>query len=91
MVESAACPAQRYYRPRRARDSSLYRLVEDHYDAFKQVYDDRFARTYGFWRPEIDKTLLAFLDCGIPELGFARLRCPACRRELLRLGFRQLS
>ena len=56
--------------------------MADHFELFKQVYDDRFARTHGFWRPEIEKTLLAFLDCGIPELGFARLRCTECRREL---------
>jgi hypothetical protein len=25
-----------------------------------QVYDDRFARTHGFWRSKIERTLLAF-------------------------------
>jgi hypothetical protein len=28
-----------------------------------QVYDDRFARTHGFRRPEIERTLLAFENC----------------------------
>jgi hypothetical protein len=76
LAESAACSVQRSYRPRRARKSPLCRLVEDHHEALGQVYDDRFARTHGFWRPEIERTLLAFVDCGIPELGFAGVRWP---------------
>ena len=29
----------------------------------------------------MERTLFAFLDCGIEERGFARVRCDACRRE----------
>ena len=74
----------------RPRESLLYGLVGDHQETFEQAYDGRFARTYGFWRPEIERTLLAFRDCGIAELGFARLRCPECHHELaaLRKGLR---
>jgi len=71
------------YRPRRPRESPLWRLTEEHLETFKQVYDDRFAERYGFWRAEIERTLLAFLDCGDFERGFARVRCDACRRESL--------
>jgi hypothetical protein len=45
------------------------------------VYDDRFASRYGAWRAVVERTLFAFLDCGIEEHGFARVRCDACRRE----------
>jgi len=69
------------YRPRRPRESPLWRLTEEHLETFKQVYDDRFAQSYGFWRAEIERTLLAFLDCGDFERGFARVRCDDCRRE----------
>ncbi len=71
------------YRPRRPRESPLWRLTEEHLETFKQVYDDRFAQRYGFWRAEIERTLLGFLDCGDFERGFARVRCDDCRRELL--------
>jgi hypothetical protein len=80
-MAEAACAAPAAYRPRRARDSSLYRLAETHHETFKQVYDERFAVRYGFWRAEIERTLWALLDCGIEEHGFARVRCDECRRE----------
>jgi len=32
------------YRPRRPRGSPLYRLIEDHFEQFATVYDERFAR-----------------------------------------------
>jgi hypothetical protein len=79
MADACAGPAA--YRPRRARDSPLYRLAETHYETFKQVYDERFASRYGAWRGVVERTLFAFLDCGIEEHGFARVRCDACRRE----------
>jgi hypothetical protein len=63
-----ACAGLAAYRPRRARDSPLYRLAETHDETFKQVYDERFASRYGAWR-------------GVVEHGFARVRCDACRRE----------
>jgi hypothetical protein len=80
-MATAACDALGSYRPRRARDSPLYRLAETHHETFKQVYDERFAERYGFWRAEVERTLWAFLDCGIEERGFARVRCDACRGE----------
>ncbi len=29
----------------------LKRLLNQHFDCFQQVYDERFAAKYGFWRP----------------------------------------
>jgi hypothetical protein len=80
-MADAACGGPAAYRPRRPRDSPLYRLAEAHHETFKQVYDERFAGRYGFWRAEVERTLWAFLDCGIEEHGFARVRCDVCRRE----------
>ena len=82
-MAEAACLTAPAYRPRRARDSPLYRLAEPHHETFKQVYDERFAVRYGFWRAEIERTLWAFLDCGIEEHGFARVRCGACGDEIV--------
>ena len=80
-MADAACSGPAAYRPRRPRDSPLYRLAEAHHETFKQVYDERFAGRYGSWRAEIERSLFAFLDCGVEERGFARVRCAACRRE----------
>lgn len=49
-MAEAACLTASAYRPRRARDSSLYRLAETHYETFKQLYDERFAERYGAGR-----------------------------------------
>ncbi len=39
------------YRPRKPQDSQYYQCVEDHFEEFEQVYDERFARQYGFSAP----------------------------------------
>jgi hypothetical protein len=38
---------------------------------------------YGFWRGFTDKAVGGYLDCGILDNGFARVRCGACRAEFL--------
>lgn len=45
------------YRPRRPQDSDYYSCVEDYFEPFMQIYDDRFSRDYGFWRPYIEKVI----------------------------------
>ena len=69
------------YRPRRPRDSPLWRLLDRHYDEFEGVYDERYQKRYGFWRPVIQRTVRKFLACGDLREGFARVRCPKCRYE----------
>ena len=77
--QTAHCP--RIYRPRRPRDSSLYQLLDRYYDEFERVYDERYQKRYGFWRPVISRTVEKFLACGDLREGFARVRCPRCRYE----------
>ena len=36
------------YRPRRPKNSAYYQCVEDHFEDFRQLYEDRFERAYGF-------------------------------------------
>jgi hypothetical protein len=50
------------------------------------VYNDRFAREYGLWRPVVARVADKLLACGVFEHGFARIRCDACTHEY-RLGF----
>ncbi len=71
------------YKPRRPQASPLFRLVSDHLDRLQTVYDERFAREYGPWRPVVGQVADKFLACGVLEHGFARIRCDACAHEYL--------
>lgn len=35
------------YRPRTPQTSQYYQCVEDHFETFEQVYDERFPKQYG--------------------------------------------
>ena len=73
----------RVYKPRWARESPLYRLVEQHLEELLRAWPERFARTHGPLRPVVERVLRAFLTCGIVSHGFARLWCPTCRTSVL--------
>ena len=51
------------YRPRNPKASGWYRCVEDYFEEFVRVYDERFAAKFGFWKPHIEKVIHRFLDC----------------------------
>ena len=68
------------YKPRRPQASPLFRLVSDHLHRLQTVYDERFAREYGPWRPVVAQVAEKFLAC---EHGFARIRCDARTHEYL--------
>lgn len=70
------------YRPRDPQASDLWRLMDQHFDSFQQVYDERFQTKYGFWRPVVERSVRAFLKCGDLQEGFARVRCPDCHHEM---------
>ena len=46
-------------------------------------WEERFERRYGFWRGFVDEQVQRYLDCGLYENGFARVRCPDCHAEYL--------
>ena len=69
------------YRPRRPRASPLHRLLDGYFRQFELVYDERYQKRYGFWRPVVTTTIEKFLACGDLREGFARVRCPSCRHE----------
>jgi len=71
------------YRPRKPEESQYYQCVEDHFETLEQVYDDRFAKQYGFFRPYVKQVIHRFLDCGILHNGFARVKCGECGHEYL--------
>ena len=82
-MPDAAPAARGVYKPRRPQASPLSRLVSDHLHRLQTVYDDRFAREYGPWRPVVAQVAEKFLACGVLEHGFARVRCDTCRHEYL--------
>ena len=57
-------------------------MLDQHFDTFRQVYDERYQAKYRFWRPVINLSVAAFLKCGDLQQGFARIRCPDCHHEM---------
>ncbi len=80
---SAECAVCGLYRARKPQETPLYRLVEALYDEVKGVWEERFEHRHGFWRAFVDDQALRYLDCGLFENGFARIRCPDCAEEYL--------
>jgi len=71
------------YRPRQPQKTGLYQLMEAHYEEVKALWEERFEKTCGRWRGFLDAVVARYLDCGIPERGFARVVCESCRAEFL--------
>jgi len=63
------------YQPRDPHASDLWQLLDQHFDTFRQVYDERYQAKYGFWRSIVQQSVAAFLKCGDLQEGFARVRC----------------
>lgn len=71
------------YSPNRTPDTTFYRIVDAHFEEFRNVYPQRYREDFGYWRPVIADVVAEFLKCGVVEEGFARLRCPDCGEEIL--------
>ena len=76
-------PPTRVYEPRRPRESPLFKVLSDCFTA--EEYEERHQSEWGGWRRGAARSIGAFLECGLPEFGFARFRCRErnCSRELL--------
>ena len=79
------CEPQPYdfgvYQPRKPGTSGYYRCVEAHFEDLETVWDDRYARKYGFWRPYVMDVIFRYLNCGDLHFGFARVKCEDCGHE----------
>ena len=78
-----ACATSRPYVARRPQHSPLYRVLADHFESLTRVHEERYEPTHGTLRPVVAEVVGRFLDCGLLEHGFARVRCAACRAEFL--------
>ena len=73
------------YQPRG--ENVLRALFRRHFAAFAEAYPALYARHYGRYRlPRIREVAEAFVRCGDPRFGVARLQCsnPECRSETFR-------
>ena len=75
------------YQPRDPHASELWQLLDQHFDSFRQLYDERYQAKYGGApacgsRPIVERSVRAFLKCGDLQQGFARVRCPDCKHEM---------
>ncbi len=84
-VAPATCPARGAspYLPRRPQASPLYRVLADHFEALERVHEERFEPAHGPLRAAARRAAARFLDCGLLENNYARVRCVTCRAEFL--------
>jgi len=80
---AGACASRRPYAPRRPEHASLYRVLADQFDTLERVHEERFESAHGPLRAAARAAVGRFLDCGLLEHGFARVRCATCRAEFL--------
>lgn len=74
-------PSAGDYRPRDAEHGVLYRVIDEHLDAFLET-----ARRHADGVPLpafVEQEFRDFLTCGVLAHGFARLRCTDCALERL--------
>jgi len=71
------------YRPRHPQRTAFCRLLEERFEEFALAHEGRSERKDGPLCAVVRKSVDAFLACGRPEIGFARVRCPDCRAEYL--------
>jgi len=80
----AFCVYPDEYRPGQPKKTPLFRLLDTHYEEFRNVYDELFSKRYGFWRSVTDEVVGKYKQCGDPHYGFARIKCTECGAEYLR-------
>jgi ribosomal protein S27E len=69
------------YKRRTPEKSDLYKIAYHYFEAYEKIYPERYEEEYGYFRKIITSTICKYLDCGIMENGFARVRCPDCGHD----------
>ena len=73
----------RSYSARQPRSSPLFRLLSDHWTEFTNQYPEVFEAQHGSLRPRGERVVSKFMECGLLDYGFTRIRCAKCKAELL--------
>jgi Transposase zinc-binding domain len=71
------------YRPRHAERAVVYGLFEEDSERYAEEDEGRYEARDGSPRKVVPTAVEGYLACGRLEGGFARIRCPDCRAELL--------
>jgi hypothetical protein len=79
-VQSQECVVA-HYRHRRAADTVLYRVVQNHLETFVARWGES-GQEGRFWA-QTERELRRYLECGILAHGFARARCNVCSQGFL--------
>ena len=54
-------------KPRDPQASDLWRLLDGHFETFREIYSEQFQAKYGFSRPVVDRSAAAFLTVWGPS------------------------
>ncbi len=71
------------YKRRSPEKTDLYQITYRYFEEYEKEYRQRYEYEYGSFRNVIRDTIWRYLDCGILEHGFARVRCAACGFDYL--------
>ncbi len=71
----------RVYKRRRPERTDYYRIIESRFEQLERMWPECFEQKYGYLRKEVVRAIYAFLDCGIPESGVARVFCDGCGHD----------
>lgn len=86
-----SAPATAYH-SRNPQSSDYYRCVEDHFETFVQIYEERFERQYGFCKEKVFDVVewLAAKCSHVPDKGEQMVRYYGCYSNVSR-GKRQMN
>lgn len=83
MLQPATKSTCDVYEPRQPQKTHYFQCVQNHFEDLERLWEERYQRRYGFFRPYVKDVIYRYLDCGDLHLGFARVRCESCGHEYL--------
>ncbi len=57
------------YKRRKPQATSLWKLLNSHFGALEEAYDDLYQKKFGFYCPVISHVVRKYLECGDLQLG----------------------
>jgi hypothetical protein len=69
----------------------LNKCTQNLFEELEMVWEDRYERQRGFWRPYVKDVILSYLDCCDFHNCFTRVKCHDCNYEYLLRTFHLVS